>query len=126
MKPKSVTRTLFAEMLDTARNVGRTPSTTQGWRPTSGTIQPASAAIQGNGKENTSTQSNQRALRIGPVDMRVNARPNKRIKKKPHPTMIRNDQKRSATGGTMLQAAFLISSPVAFSMSERIFLRRSA
>ena len=50
MKPKRVTRTLLAEMLDTARNVGSTPSTTHGWRPTSATIQPDSAAIQGSGR----------------------------------------------------------------------------
>ena len=41
--------TLPAEMLDTARKVGSTPSITQGWRPSSATIQPHSTASQGKG-----------------------------------------------------------------------------
>jgi hypothetical protein len=48
-----VIHTLAAEMLETARNVGNTPSITQGCRPTSATIQPSSAASHGSGRLNS-------------------------------------------------------------------------
>ena len=58
MKPISVVATLAADRLETAMNVGSTPSMTHGWRPTSATNQPSSAAIQGNGRVHSATYRN--------------------------------------------------------------------
>ena len=54
--------TLPAEMLETPRKVGSTPSMTHGWRPYSATNQPSSAAIHGSGSSAIAAISSQRVL----------------------------------------------------------------
>ncbi|MCY1380020.1 hypothetical protein D9M69_678000 [compost metagenome] len=58
-KPTMVISTVAAPRLETAAAVGSTPSMIQGCRPTSATIQPHSAAIQGRGIASTATRSSQ-------------------------------------------------------------------
>ena len=48
--------------LETPSPVGNTPSMTHGWRPTSATTQPSSAAIHGNGRHQAANLRNRRCL----------------------------------------------------------------
>src|SRR5665811_47123 len=100
-------------MLDADRKVGRTPSIVQGCRPFSATNQPSSEDIQGNGMISTASQRNHTWRSRQRVAESQKEKAKKAMKKKPIPTMNRNDQNSGSTSGTVSQAAFSICSGVA-------------
>ena len=61
----------------------------QGWRPTSATIQPSSAAIQGSGMARTATFSSQGRASSRRRALRTKKVPVSRMKNIPSPTMAR-------------------------------------
>src|ERR1035441_8843810 len=113
MKPRRDSHTLVAEVVETPRNVGSSPSMAHGCRPYSATIQPSSAANQGNGKLYKATRRNQRFRSSRWRDAKKNATANKAMRKIPSATMNRKLQKRTGTFGTVDHAARSICSDVA-------------
>src|ERR1035437_2838726 len=100
-------------MLDADRKVGRTPSIVQGGRPFSATNQPSSEDIHGSGMISIASRRNHTWRSRRRFAESQNEKPKKAMKKKPIPTMKRNDQNSGSTAGTVSQAAFSICSGVA-------------
>src|ERR1700761_876907 len=87
--------------------VGRMPAIVQGWRPTSATTQPNSAASQGSGIAQTAQRRNQRRLACCSSRRAhsQNAVTKVARNRKPRPTMMRNEKNTGATGGIVFFAA---------------------
>ena len=105
--------TLEAATEELASAVGSTPSIAQGWRPYSDTNQPSSHEIHGSGRLSAASQRNNgwRSSARRAESQKESAK--SAMKKKPMPTMTRNDQNNGPTDGAVSRAARAISSSVA-------------